>query len=58
MRKKKIAYKLVEASALENISNSKHHEGVCIYARPKKIISQQEFIKKLEKDECDNSNFT
>jgi RNA methyltransferase, TrmH family len=46
---KKIAYKIVESSALENISNSKHHEGICILARPKKILSQKQFIGSLAK---------
>ena len=45
---KKIAYKVVNERALEQVCESVHHGGVCIYAKPKKILNQKEFFNTHE----------
>ena len=44
----KKAYHLVSNEELEKISGSVHHEGVCILAKPKKLVSEQLFFKNIE----------
>lgn len=46
--KNKIAYKVVDQKALESVSGSVHHEGLCLFAKKKPVQSQASFISKLK----------
>lgn len=43
---KKLAYHIVEANELENVTESKHHEGLCFVIRAPKIIELAQYNPK------------
>ena len=52
---KKIAYHIIPSQELDRVSDSVHHEGVCILAKELPILSEEEFflsVKKLPKAAC------
>lgn len=45
---RRIAYEERSPEDLENISGSKHHEGICLAARPRRYLSAEELARVLE----------
>lgn len=50
--KQKKAYHIVPTNELDKISDSVHHEGVCILAKEMPLLKEEEFMSLLPKDKC------
>lgn len=46
--KQKKAYHLVSAGELEKLTDSKHHEGICVVAKEKRILRENDFFRMLD----------
>ena len=49
---RRIAYKIVTNEDMANLTESTHHEGICVLAKDRYQISREELIKMLSKDSC------
>ncbi len=43
----RIAYRIIPAAELDKVSDSVHHEGICILARELPVLSEKEFLASL-----------
>lgn len=50
--KSRKAYHIIPQSELDKVSDSIHHEGVCVLAKEKPPLSAQDFLKNLPKEMC------
>ena len=46
------AYHIIPSSELNKVSDSIHHEGVCVLAKERPAFSSEEFLKNLPKQTC------